>query len=433
MRWRPAAIPFTVSWTSRRRWAASGSSAGVDPQPAEQRHLELRERVDVRIAEAEPPTQLRVVVEQPIAARHPADPGDRPHVLLLDRVPEPGRRMARPGPRTGGRRRGRRGRATAPRCRGGWRGTASGRRDGRSPRSPARRARRACASSADPTPNQPGRSIRDCDQAKTHGIARRSAIEAAVSAGARPAWPPVRPRAAGRDPSRSVAISSIGVARRKKSDEPRGLDERQVGGAGRRRELVEDRLAGRLRGDLGRGVERRGRDERRRGEPLEVAQGDPRVGVVRGDDLALLGELQAALDRAGAPARGSPGSPGRRRGRSRRRGRGRSSARRRAGGPWPRGRPGRDGAASSPRGTRTPCSSRSSRASPPGGRPGRPGAAGRSRSVRIASRIRPAASRVAASSNSGTTSRTGASAGRTGHGGHCREPEDAEDVAGLGR
>ena len=42
---------------------------------------------------------------------------------------------------------------------------------------PDRAVRLTEASSAVPSPYQPGRLARDCDQAKTHGMARSEAIE----------------------------------------------------------------------------------------------------------------------------------------------------------------------------------------------------------------------------------------------------------------
>ena len=51
----------------------------------------------------------------------------------------------------------------------------------------------------------------------------------------------------------------------------------------------------------------RGRgDEDRAGQLLEVPPRDGRVGVVRGDDLALLGQLEPAVDRAGRAAQDGP-------------------------------------------------------------------------------------------------------------------------------
>ena len=64
---------------------------------------------------------------------------------------------------------------------------------------------------AGPSPYQPGRLIRACDQAKVHGIARSESIVGASSR---------RPRAAGRDPSRRSDSSRIGVTSRKNEANP---------------------------------------------------------------------------------------------------------------------------------------------------------------------------------------------------------------------
>ena len=62
------------------------------------------------------------------------------------------------------------------------------------------------SASADPSPNQPGRPIRDWDQAKTHGMARRDESDDSRRG---------CPRAGGRDPMASRDSSSMGVAVRK--------------------------------------------------------------------------------------------------------------------------------------------------------------------------------------------------------------------------
>ena len=192
------------------------------PQPAEQRHLELRERVDVRDRGG------RAAVAAPGRGRAAA------------RGPSPGR-SRRPSARTPPRSRSR-----TPVA--GWAGqrrvlaadaeVGAGERqlgvvEEAGEERPAavepgdRRDRplavlaAACASSAEPEPEpagqvdprlRPGEDPRDRPEVGDRGGRQRRRA---------PAWPPVRPRAAGRDPSRSVAISSIGVASRKKSDEPR--------------------------------------------------------------------------------------------------------------------------------------------------------------------------------------------------------------------
>ncbi len=108
------------------------------------------------------------------------------------------------------------------------------------------------------------------------------------------------------------------------------VDERPVRRPRRGAELIEDRCPDGERPFESRGVLRgRGRQDRVR-HLLEVASGDGRVRVVGGDDLALLGQLESAVDRARAPGRGSPGWSARRRARGRHRDRGTGSARRRA-------------------------------------------------------------------------------------------------------
>ena len=113
---------------------------------------------------------------------------------------------------------------------------------------------------------------------------------------------------------------------------------------------------------------------RRRGEQdgarhlLEVAAGDGRVGVVGGDDLALLGQLEPRVDRARRLAEDRPV------GRA-------AAAPERAAAAVEQGqldaalaghrgqrRPGPGGASRRPPRSPTPCSNRSSRASPPGDR-----------------------------------------------------------------
>ena len=128
------------------------------------------------------------------------------------------------GPRSGGTCRGRPWRATAPRCRGPRRRTASagtGRRAGRGPRG---RPRSATASSAVPSPYQPGRLARACDHANTHGIARRrhASTSGALRAAARRP-PATRPPAPGRPrprPEPEPGIRSIGVAAPKNAANP---------------------------------------------------------------------------------------------------------------------------------------------------------------------------------------------------------------------
>ena len=156
-------------------------------------------------------------------------------------------------------------------------------------------------------------------------------------------------------------------------------------------------------------VVRRGRAGARPRHLLEVPPGDDRIRVVRGDDLALFGELQPAVDgtrrlaedgpvgrTAAAPDRPATAVEERQLDAAR-------AGRPRRGSPAP-------GAASRPPpGTRTPCSSPSSRASPPAGRRDAGEMGSIDRVASSASRICPAASSASVVSNSGTTSRTGGS------------------------
>ena len=66
-------------------------------------------------------------------------------------------------------------------------------------RAMTRNSSRSAAPAAEPKPNQPGSMTRDCDQLKTQGMARRSAIDCDAL------------REAGRLPMLSAAISLITV------------------------------------------------------------------------------------------------------------------------------------------------------------------------------------------------------------------------------
>ena len=101
------------------------------------------------------------------------------------------------------------------------------------------------------------------------------------------------------------------------------VDEAPVGGPRRHRQLVEHRSAGPQRPGRRLVVLGRRRDEDGAGHLLEVPSRDRGVGVVRGDDLALLGELQASIDGSRARSRGWRDWSARRRGRWPRRVRGR--------------------------------------------------------------------------------------------------------------
>ena len=190
------------------------------------------------------------------------------------------------------------------------------------------------------------------------------------------ARPSDRPRAAGREPSRRSDSSAIGVTSRKNDGEPRVVvDERPIRLPRRRGQLVHDRRADRDGRREPRVVLRRRRQQDRRGDLLEMPARDDRVRVVGGDDLALLGQLEAAVDRArrlpeDRPVRRPAAAPDRAAAAVEERQLDAVGA-----GDRRRAPPGPDGASRPPPGTPIPCSSRSSRASPPGDRRARPGGA----------------------------------------------------------
>ena len=151
------------------------------------------------------------------------------------------------------------------------------------------------AASPLPRPNHPGRFIRVCDQAKTQGMARRSARSMAGARRPLPAGEAALGRA-GADPQ------AADLAQRADPGEPVGeavrLDQPPERGAGRGVDpLGHAAVAGRRgRGPL--------RDPRRRGQQhgvgdlLQVPSGDGLLAVPGEDDLALLGDLERPADRA---------------------------------------------------------------------------------------------------------------------------------------
>ena len=171
-------------------------------------------------------------------------------------------------------------RATAPR-RASSRRTASARACGARRRRP--RSRRSVRS-ARPAPNQPGTIWRDWFHANTHGIARRSSI----------VFMPDAPRRA--RPERQRADLLDGRRLREVLGEARVADERavrleaHVGRARERRLVLGQLLVGRVVRD-----ERRAQNAARR--QLEVAHGDLGQEVLPPEHLALLGQLEATLDR----------------------------------------------------------------------------------------------------------------------------------------
>ena len=164
--------------------------------------------------------------------------------------------------------------------------------------SPASPCAARYASSACPSPYQPGRLIRACDQANVHGIARSESIVGRL----------VAPAARGR-PRPEPQVGQL--ADRRDVAEERGepgivVDERPVGGPRRRGQLVHDRRAGDERALESGVVLRRRGEQDRAGHLLEVAASDGRVGVVGGDDLALLGQLEPRVHGPGRLAEDRP-------------------------------------------------------------------------------------------------------------------------------
>ena len=141
-----------------------------------------------------------------------------------------------------------------------------------------------------PQPYQAGSRQRFCVQENTHGIARSAC-----------SWPveTVSGRTAGREPISSSASSRTGVKSRKNGRNSVVLpDERAVGAVGRAGDLL-DRVAGALVRRLERNRLREGGQEGRGERGLEIPLGEPGQPVLEGDRLALLGQLEAAVDRAG--------------------------------------------------------------------------------------------------------------------------------------
>ena len=146
-------------------------------------------------------------------------------------------------------------------------------------------------------PNQPGRFVRDCDQAKTHGIARSAARSGAAA---------VPPRAAGRDPMLNAESSPMGVAERKKS--AKSTDSQTSSRYARRAVCDSSSMtASASRGRLptppppsphaAAAARAEGRRDRRIRQLLKVAQRDVRVDVAVRDHLPLLGQLEPSVDR----------------------------------------------------------------------------------------------------------------------------------------
>ena len=331
----PAATPPSIdSWTSRSRSARAGIS-GSAARGAVPATAPAARRASPRTGRARLDRALEDWASPSSRWSRPV-PGAASRTVrscsASIRSPDPaGGRGRGPAPRTSGRRR----------CRPGQDISALSRTLAKNGqlryRRPSSRHRLAVARrthrAPSPSPYQPGRSIRACDQAKTHGIARRSAIDGSGRRGARDAPRRGRPRAAGRDPSRRVASSSIGVTTRKnatKPGRPRPATDRPRcdvaasssmaarplvrGGAATRRSCSGVRGQQHGGGRAARGGA--GRSPGRRSSPAITSPCSV--------------SLQAAVDRARRRGRGSPGSPARRPARSPRPGRGTASARRRA-------------------------------------------------------------------------------------------------------
>ena len=229
---------------------------------------------------------------------------------------------------------------------------------------PARPASAIHSSNAVPVPYQPGSITRDWLQASTHGMARRSEIDVGGLARCRPAADVQRADLADRRGRLEVL------------DETRCLVHQfGVGALGAGGQLVEHLVGG--SGGVAQPLDVEQRRFQRGGQQrLQVAVRDPRLGVLGGDHLALLGDPQRPVHRArrlrqdGVVARAAAAAD-------------RAAATVEE--PQPdsglagRLRPGRarrGTAPSWPPGSRRPCWSRSSRASPPGCRRVRPPARG---------------------------------------------------------
>ena len=188
------------------------------PQAAQQLDLDGRQGVDVGVPEHDRAGEGRVPVEQPVPARDEEQLADRAGELGLDRGSgSPARPRPSPGRRSGGRSRGPPWPATARRCRGRTRRTASGGTGPRGAPGPRGRPRRR-------PPRGPCRG-------RTSRAGWRAPATTRRPTGSRAArrcpgrWgrsPP--PRAAGRedgrDPSPRPGIRSIGVAAPKNAANP---------------------------------------------------------------------------------------------------------------------------------------------------------------------------------------------------------------------
>ena len=167
-------------------------------QAGQQPDLELRQRVDVRVAQRDRPLEDRRPVEQPLAPGDPRRAARRSGGTRSRSRPSGGRRRRRVASAAYRR-------ATPMSALARLISALSKRldRNGQSRTSRAervharpRRGRARYASSACPSPYQPGRLMRACDQAKVHGIARSESIVGRLVAA--PAARPAATRAGGR-------------------------------------------------------------------------------------------------------------------------------------------------------------------------------------------------------------------------------------------
>ena len=269
-------MPLIVTPMTFRIAASSAGARSGAPEPAEELHLDGRQRVDVRVAQVDRPRERGVAGEQAVAAGDQQQHAHGPRVLGLDHAPDRGRLgalgevgVAAEGPEVGlgqrqlgvveHRREERPAAVEAGEVVDDLLAAALGDRLERRPEAvPAGQVRPRL---------RPREHPRDRAQRR-----RRPSTVAAVGA-ARPAPPG---RADGRDPSPRPAMRSIGVAARKNAGERRPLDQRPVGRARDRGQLGHRRPADR-RGLLGRAlVLRRRREQRGRRDLLEVALGDRR-------------------------------------------------------------------------------------------------------------------------------------------------------------
>ena len=157
----------------------------------------------------------------------------------------------------------------------------------------SRPPRSVTASSAVPSPYQPGRFARAWDQAKTHGIARSDSMSGASSAAApaRPAATPAASRGRGR------AIRSMGVAAPKNAANARCSTSARYAV----REMAVSSVIVAVPVAAACAVSRSCSGVEARSAAAVTCSrwrcGDRDVGVVGRDDLALLGELEAAVHR----------------------------------------------------------------------------------------------------------------------------------------